>query len=256
MREGVLTALMALASLLGTAQTATNFSCNDCKGDPYDLFSKLDSGKVVVICWVMPCLTCVGGSLTTYNVVQSYESTHPGTVKMFLCDDFGNTSCPSLNGWAAANNLINTVRFSNTAINMADYGSYGMPKVVVLGGTAHTVFFDANDVIDPTGLQNAINAALVVAGVEEHANGATALSVFPNPAGPSATVKFTLPAAAGITMELFNLAGKRLETAYNGKLPAGGHEVPIHLAGLAAGTYLLKLSDGTTARYTNLIKEK
>lgn len=256
MKKGMITAIMALASLLGSAQTATNFSCNDCKGDPYDLFNKLDSGKVVVICWVMPCLSCVGGALTTYNVVQSYEATNPGTVKMFLCDDYGNTSCSSLNGWAIANNLTNTIRFSNASIDMMQYGSYGMPKVVVLGGAGHTVFFDANDVIDPTGLQNAINAALVVAGVEEHASTAPPLSVFPNPAGQQATLKFDMPAAADLTVDLYNLAGKRIATAFTGKLPAGGHELPVHLAGLAAGTYLLKVTDGTTVRYTNLIKEK
>lgn len=34
--------------------TATDFTVNDCGGTSHNLFTELDAGKVIVLCWPMP----------------------------------------------------------------------------------------------------------------------------------------------------------------------------------------------------------
>ena len=58
--------------------------------------------------------------------------------------------------------------FSSSSISMSDYGSSGMPKVVVLGNANHSVFYNENDdKITFNGVQNAINNALLPVGVDD-----------------------------------------------------------------------------------------
>ena len=167
MKNYLLTLILAGVTSVSVAQTAVNFTCNDCAATSHDLYTELNAGKVIVLCWVMPCGACTGPALTTYNVVQSYQANNPNTVFMYLCDDYGNTTCASLNSWANNIGVTNTIRFSNSAIDMMDYGSTGMPKIVVVGGSNHTVYYNSNNTVDATNLQNAINSALLATGINE-----------------------------------------------------------------------------------------
>src|SRR5438128_5107173 len=145
MKKQLLTILFAAVTATSMAQTATDFTADDCGGTSHNLFTELDSGKVIVLVWVMPCGACTGAALTTYNVVESYQSANPNTVYMYLCDDYANTSCSSLNSWGTSAGIAessSSLRFSDAAINLTDYGSAGMPKIVVVGGTDHTVFYN------------------------------------------------------------------------------------------------------------------
>ncbi|MBV6405663.1 MAG: hypothetical protein GFGODING_02443 [Flavobacteriales bacterium] len=245
MKRILLAAVLGLPTALATAQTATDFNCADCAGTPHQLFAELDAGKVVVLTWVMPCNSCVGPSLTTYNVVESYQSSHPGQVVMYLCDDYANTSCAALNNWRNAQGLTNTTTFSNAAISMSDYGSNGMPKIVVLGGSAHTVFLNVNNTVNANALQQAINNALAVTGIDG-VDGALpgGLAVLPNPAGDQAWASFDMPGARRITIDLFDRSGRLLRNLHTGEAPQGPSRVALATQDLAAGTYLVRLSDG------------
>src|ERR1041385_2523437 len=155
MKKQLLTIALLAASLVGIAQTAVNFTCNDCNVTSHDLFAELDAGKVIVLCWVMPCGNCIAPSVTTHSVVSSYQSSNPNTVYMYLCDDYANSSCATLNSFKSSNGLMNAITFSDASINMADYGSTGMPKIVVVGGPNHTVFYNANNTVNSANLQSA-----------------------------------------------------------------------------------------------------
>jgi len=138
--------------------TAVDFTTNDCNGVQHHLFSELDAKTIVVMAWVMPCGTCVADPLATLSIVQSYNSSHPEQVVFYLVDDYANTSCSGLDAWAVFYGLGGATKFSDPAISMSDYGVDGMPKIVVLGGEDHRVYFNKNSSID--GVQDAINQAL------------------------------------------------------------------------------------------------
>ncbi len=74
-----------------------------------------------------------------------------------------------------------------------------------------------------------------------------ALAVGPNPAGGRTTLRFTLPQADDVTLEVFGLRGERVATLAQGALPPGAHARDLALDGLAPGVYLARL---VTARGT------
>lgn len=244
--------IIAFASTGMAQRTAIDFTASDCNDSMHHLFSKLDSGKVIVLVWVMPCGTCVGPALTTYNVVESYQSAHPNTVYMYLCDDVANTNCASLNSWANENGITKAIRFSDASIDMRDYGSVGMPKIVVLGSN-YTVWYNVNNTVDATALQNAINKALTPTGISEPISNISSLNATPNPAGNSAEIKFNLAKPSDMRIELFNPEGKMLATIFSGNLTAGENIMSLDVATYGAGTYLVKLSEGDRSDFIKLV---
>lgn len=253
MKKQLLTLALAMASFIGFAQTAVNFNCNDCSSNPHNLFSELDEGKVIVLCWTMPCGACTGPALTTHNVVNSYQSSNPNTVYMYLCDDYANTSCSSLNSWKTSNGLTNAITFSNAAINMMDYGSTGMPKIVVVGGINHTVFYNVNNTVSSTNLQNAINAALSATGINQSGSINTAMNIFPNPSAGSAEIKFYLEKSSDVAVELYNLEGQKIQDIFSGKLSAGENKLNVDVSDYDAGVYLVKFTEGGKNRFMNMV---
>lgn len=238
----ILHAFFLFWQISGYSQTAVNFNVPDCKGESFELFSALDAGKVVVIGWTMPCGSCVLPLKTTYNVVQSYESSHPGMVMMLLCDDYADLPCSSLDLWANTYEMSNTRRFSNAAIKMTDYGSPGMPKVVVLGGSGHQVFYNAIDAVDHIALQQAINAAIsVISGTEEHADAWASLGLSPNPAVAGSAITLKLQSASQVKLSITDLNGRVMSEIYEGKLQAGQHSYKLPVFKAGKGVYLLQL---------------
>ena len=245
MKKTLLTAFMGLALTFGFAQsTATNFTCNDCASVSHTLFTELDAGKVIVLVWAMPCGACIGPSQSAYNTAQSFSSSHPGRVLFYLADDYANTSCSTLNSWASTNSMPNSTKFSNAAIDMADYGSTGMPKVVILGGTSHTVFYNANNTFSASAMSTAITNALNAGtGITEPVN-VSSVNVFPNPANGVASISYSLESSSEVEIELFNLVGEKAKSIFSGNQSAGEHTLGVDCSKLSNGIYFVKIGTG------------
>jgi hypothetical protein len=71
-----------------------------------------------------------------------------------------------------------------------------------------------------------------------------AAAAYPNPFNPTTTLRFTLPAAADVRLEVFDLLGRRVATLVDGPLDAGTHAVPFDAAHLPSGTYLYRMQAG------------
>lgn len=231
-----------------TAQTtATNFNCNDCSGNNHDLFTELDAGKVIVIAWVMPCGGCVNPAETAYNKVQTYATSNPGQVFFYLVDDYANTSCASLTSWASGNNMDNATIFSNSSISMSDYGTDGMPKIVVLAGSNHEIYYNVNIFSDGPGVQAAIDSALSEStfGINELSNLNFQLSVFPNPTiDKNILVSYNLQETADVSIEIYNALGIKVESQDIKQQSAGNFEKQLDLSDLTSGVYFIRLSVG------------
>jgi hypothetical protein len=240
--------IILLASLGAYSQTATNFVCNDCNGVNHNLFNELDSGQVVILCWVMPCSSCIGTSLTTYNVAQSFNLSYPGRVKMYVCDDYANTNCTSLNSWCNQNGLANTTRFSNAAIKMSDYGSVGMPKVVVVGNYTHHVYYNANVTVNISLLTNAITSALTdfsvgVAGLSKVDD----VKVYPNPAANQVSLSFTSGKPGSCLLTIFSNTSVQVSQPQSYLVKQGENTISLDTKDLKNGIYFahLQMDSGT-----------
>jgi len=71
-----------------------------------------------------------------------------------------------------------------------------------------------------------------------------ALSAFPNPFNPSATISFSLSRESGITLSVFDLAGGSVKTLAEGRWHAGKHSVLFDGSGLPSGIYFARLTAG------------
>ena len=96
--------------------------------------------------------------------------------------------------------------------------------------------------LDPT-------ADLAVAGEDGpgEANGLRALGNAPNPFGTETAVRYELPRAASVTVEVYDVLGRLVRVVEPGLQPAGRQQATVDAAGLSAGAYVyrVRLEDGT-----------
>jgi hypothetical protein len=67
---------------------------------------------------------------------------------------------------------------------------------------------------------------------------------FPNPAHATTTIAFTLAEAGDVTLEVFDLSGRKVATVAEGYRPAGENEAVLDTGNLAAGVYVYRLRAG------------
>jgi len=258
MKTILLLIISFLAINFANAQYATNFNCADCSSINHELFTELDAGKIIVLCWVMPCGSCVGPSKTTYAVVESFKTTNPNKVFMYLCDDVANTSCTSLNSWANSNSLTNAIRFSDAKIKMTDYGTTGMPKIVVVGSSNHKVYYNSNNTVNGTTLQTAINTAISESTVNEIeiSENKSNINLFPNPSKSISNLNIYLEKTTAVEISIYNQVGQKVTNVFNGKLNAGENNLELNTSELSAGLYFININDSEGFKVIKLIVSK
>jgi len=67
---------------------------------------------------------------------------------------------------------------------------------------------------------------------------------YPNPFNPSTTIKFALPFAGNVKINVYNTLGQLVETLVDQEMQSGYHEVNFDGSGLASGIYLYQLQAG------------
>ncbi|MBN2425026.1 MAG: T9SS type A sorting domain-containing protein [Calditrichaceae bacterium] len=72
---------------------------------------------------------------------------------------------------------------------------------------------------------------------------------YPNPFNPSTTIRFGLPNAENVLLQIYNVNGQLISTLFNGYLEAGYHNVEFYGQNLSTGIYLYKL---TTRSFTSV----
>ena len=79
--------------------------------------------------------------------------------------------------------------------------------------------------------------------------------VFPNPFDQAFTVGFELPTAGSVTIQLIDLAGRKVQTAYqNDHLEAGRHQIPITTDQLESGVYSCRIISNGQQAQIKLVK--
>jgi len=127
------------------------------------------------------------------------------------------------------------------AVQVAYYGGFGMPTVVLLGGDNHDVLFVTQDfnTSDTTTMRDLILNTFT-AGVAEQTP-LQNVSAYPNPASGIVTVNFEALQGAEINMQITDLSGKAVMTFEKEKLNKGLIEKQIDLSSLPVGSYILNL---------------
>jgi len=234
----LVTALLLTAGLQAQT-TGLDFTANDCDGAPHQLFADLDAGNAVIIDLVMmncqPCVTASHG--ITDDVIPN--TIDPSRVKFYSIGYTNSITCSQMNTWKTTNGFMHPV-FAGMSAQTTYYGGMGMPTVIVLGGGAHTVFYNElgySASNNPTLIQ-AINDALgAQVGIAESAIAEVAIS--PNPAMD----RLSLTDKRWIRATINDAQGR---LAWSGGIVGG----TIDILALPAGMYVVNMTDANGAQGT------
>jgi len=67
---------------------------------------------------------------------------------------------------------------------------------------------------------------------------------YPNPFNPKTRIQFSLPSTKFVSLKVYNLNGKEIQTLVNNTVPAGNHIVDFDGSKLASGIYIYRLFGG------------
>ena len=74
---------------------------------------------------------------------------------------------------------------------------------------------------------------------------------YPNPFNPSTVISYRLSAVSEVTVKVYDILGRAVETLVNGMQDAGSHSITFDGSGLASGVYFYRLQ---TPDYTQTMK--
>jgi hypothetical protein len=74
------------------------------------------------------------------------------------------------------------------------------------------------------------------------------LTSYPNPAGRRATVEYALPEAREVTLQVYDVLGRRVATLEQGRKKAGRHTARLETGRLSSGVYFGRLEAGGETR--------
>jgi len=96
----------------------------------------------------------------------------------------------------------------------------------------------------------------IIAGVEEvngMAIGYSLLQNYPNPFNPATIIRYSIPKAAMVKLEVYNLLGQKIETLVNQFQSAGMHQTNFNAAGLTSGVYFYRIESGNYTQFKKMI---
>ena len=85
-------------------------------------------------------------------------------------------------------------------------------------------------------------------------NKITEITAYPNPFSGNTTVAFTLEEADKVTIDVYDVNGKRVDNIYEGYLPDGKHQFNWDAYQLHKGMYIMRLNTSTTVSHKNVIR--
>ena len=239
-------AFICTATFAQAQTTAMDFNRADCSGNTHHLFADLDAGNVVILEFFMQnCGSCItaGGQLETMK--SNLLAQFPGKIKSYATGYKNSYTCASNASWVASHGFT-SVPMDSGAAQVAYYGGFGMPTIVILGGIdTHNLLsvpyigFSNSDI---TTMTSDITAFLNTTAVEPFATVASELAVFPNPASNVLNISLSLKQATDLSIELVNPAGQTVGTSLFSTENAGAVSKNIPLTNLVSGLYVVKIT--------------
>jgi len=244
--------LMLVVTISKSQTTAMQFSGLDCNGNSVDLFADLDAGKAVILHFFMPsCGSCPPPAQKIQQMANNINAIFPGMVKGYAFPYQNSTTCSYSSGWVSSNNLSTLYQpMNNGAAHVAHYGGFGMPTVVVLGGSNHRVMFStlSFSTSDTTAMRDSIiNLLNSTTGIVDLPNNVNSFNVYPNPAKDNISISVDLKETSNLLIDVTDITGKQVVVLAEEKgkdeitkqfntdvIPNGNYFVRLHVNGKIA----------------------
>ena len=79
---------------------------------------------------------------------------------------------------------------------------------------------------------------------------------YPNPFNPSTMIVFYLPKSERVTLKVYDILGREIETLVEGSVPPGEHRLQWSATGLASGVYLCRMQTGEYSETIKMVYKK
>ncbi len=239
-------ALSLILNFSFAQNTALQFNRLDCNGNSIDLFADLDAGKAVILHFFMPsCGTCIPVAQKMQAMSQTINSSYPGMVKGYAFPFQNTTSCSYTSTWVSSNNLSTLYApVDSGAAQVAYYGGFGMPTVVVLGGLDHQVLFTTQNFVtsDTTTIKEAI------LNMFQNANGLNDINVtgdnfllFPNPANEFLNIGTIDKGISSLHVDITDITGKNVLSISNENFSSSSID-KMNTSQLNNGNYFVRVN--------------
>jgi parallel beta-helix repeat protein len=76
---------------------------------------------------------------------------------------------------------------------------------------------------------------------------------YPNPFNASTVIRYSLPSASDVTISIYDILGRRVETLVQGEQPAGYHRIVWDASDLSSGIYFYRIKTGNYSRTNKMI---
>jgi len=175
-----------------------------------------------------------GGLTVAYSVpTDTLEAEFPIRVEFYLADATGQ-------GMAyIGHDTYSTADLASSTDKIA-----GVTSAVSLNEAGLHVVATATDALGNTSEFTALSTAVPLEPASGLPTAFALAAPWPNPARQRATVRVALPEPSALTVEVFDLLGRRVRQLVDADHPAGGHELALDAAGLASGVYLVRMTAG------------
>ena len=248
-----LLAVILMVPMKADQTTAMNFIRKDCTGKEHNLFAELDSGNVVILEYFMTCSSCLNAARKIQPVINSLEKQIPGKIRFYMLAYTNGYSCETASNFINTNSL-QAVPFDSGASQVAYYGGFGMPTVVVVGGKDHKVLF--TDIGFSSGDEQAIGDAIKtlynLSDVSDES--ATNFSVSPQPATDRMRFHWNEELSQDAECTLANMQGQIVRHSADFEWNYAANQAELPVQGLENGVYVLVLNNhGRRQRCTVLV---
>jgi hypothetical protein len=191
-----------------------------------------------------------GGNLSFSYLSGSSGLSNPPTVGIGITDDGGTQnltagSNPGYDYVSTSNvkigrfRITNTVPFSIQMANVAwDFAGSNATEVNISNG-------------DVTKVSNHVHSTYTYIEVEVIPDKYELYQNYPNPFNPVTNIKFSLPVASRVKIDIFNILGEKVKTLIEQDIEAGLHAVIFNTENLTSGTYIYRLQ---TESFTQIKK--
>ncbi len=244
----VFTSLITIAK----AQSAMQIQGLDCYGNAVDMFADLDAGKAVILHFYMPdCGSCPPPAKKIQTMADDIMATYPGMIKAYAFPFQNSTTCEYSISWVEDNLLPFYAPMDSGATPVAYYGGFGMPTVVLLGGTDHRIMFSTQSFVssDTSEMADSILALFgETTSILNIPSIISDLNLAPNPANNQFEVKANLLENGPIKIELIDITGKIILVKEVQFALTGEFVESFETNSFQSGLYMLRFTAGASTK--------
>lgn len=236
--------------------SAQDFTMSDCASSTHNLYSYLDNEEVVIMEFFMNCGSCIAAGQKLSPMYDGLLVEHPGLVNFWALAYTNSYTCTTVNNWVTTNS-INAVPFDSGATQVAYYGGFAMPTVVVVAGSQHQVIYNSN-FDGPQGDTAAIHAAIDnffnTMGIDK-ANNTVQFKAYPNPAINTMTLEMNFITGGQAEIDMVDMMGKVVKKVANENYAAGVHTLQLETSDITNGIYFVRVAlNGKSIQYKVSVK--